>query len=274
MNEELEDWADRLEARASSTRFNPALVRVFETCGSTQDPARDLGIGSIVTTGRQSSGRGRLGRAWSEHAGAGVAISLGLPAIPARQACIAVAVASLEALRGALADQDSTDGPAERVGVKFPNDLVDPRSGRKIGGILVEVSGGLAVVGVGINVHRREWPPGIEGISLEELVESPGITRIEILERLLIEVDRAWNLPADRLDEAFADAHAPTGGPVEIGIGDETDASLVIKGRLVGLEPRRRLLVDTPGGREQIPVERARIISWTPTDPGRGGLER
>lgn len=264
MHEELEDWADRLEAKAASTGFDPTRVRVFATCDSTQDPARDLGIGSIVTTARQSAGRGRLGRAWVEDQGTGVAVSLGLKAKPPEHACMAVAVASMKAVRGVLIDRGATVEQAEQVGLKFPNDLVDRRGGRKIGGILVEVSGDLAVVGIGINIHPREWPAGIEGISVGELI--PGVTpsRIEILERLLIEVDRAWSLPTDHLDATFAAEHAPTGGRVEIRIGEDPDPSTLVSGRLLDLDPRRRLLVEADQGLVEVPVDRARILSWTP----------
>ena len=150
------------------------------------------------------------------------------------------------------------------MGLKFPNDLVDRRGGRKIGGILVEVSGDLAVVGIGINIHPREWPAGIEGISVGELI--PGVTpsRIEILERLLIEVDRAWSLPTDHLDATFAAEHAPTGGRVEIRIGEDPDPSTLVSGRLLDLDPRRRLLVEADQGLVEVPVDRARILSWTP----------
>ena len=150
--------------------------------------------------------------------------------------------------------------------MKFPNDLVDRRGGRKIGGILVEVSGDLAVVGIGINVHAREWPAGIEGISLGELIPEVTPSRIEILERLLIEVDRAWSLSADRLDAIFAAEHAPTGGRVEIGVADDDDPSSLVSGRLLDLDPRRRLLVETDQGPVEVPVDRARILSWTPHD--------
>ncbi|MBC03351.1 MAG: hypothetical protein CMJ34_08635 [Phycisphaerae bacterium] len=266
MDEELEDWADRLEATAASTRFDPTRVRVFAACESTQEPARDLGIGSVVTTGRQTAGRGRLGRVWVEDRGTGIALSLGLPAMASDRACIAVAVASMEAVRGVLVDHGATREEAARVGLKFPNDLVDRRKGGKIGGILVEVSGELAVVGIGINVSTREWPAGIRGVSVDELAPPAAPSRIGLLERLLVEIDRAWSLPAEELDAVFAANHAPTGGRVDIGIGDEDEPSDTISGRLIELDPRRGLQVEADHGRVVVPVDRARILSWTPGD--------
>ena len=266
MDEELEEWSDRIEAKAASTRFDPTRVRVFSRCDSTQDPARDLGIGSVVTASRQSAGRGRLGRAWVEDQETGIAVSFGLEAIPPDQACIAVAVACVKAVRGVLLERGASPEQVGRVGLKFPNDLVDRRGGRKIGGILVEVSGDLAVVGIGLNLHPRRWPVGIEGISVADLAPGLNLARIEFLERLLVEVDRAWSLPAEQLDAYFAAEHAPTGGRVDIGIGDDSDPSARITGRLRDLEPRRRLVVDGDRGPIEVPVDRARILSWTPHD--------
>ena len=90
---EIAGWADRLERRAEGTRFDRDRVRVFASCDSTQGLARDLGIGAIVTTGRQLAGRGSHGRSWLDDHGLGVAVSLVLDAVPAEQACIASSVA-------------------------------------------------------------------------------------------------------------------------------------------------------------------------------------
>lgn len=219
-----------------------------------------------MVAGRQTSGRGRLGRAWLDDRGEGIAISLGLPAAPSDQACVAAAIASMAAVRGALVDHGTPDELVGRVALKFPNDLVDRVTGRKLGGILVEISDGIAIVGIGINVHRREWPDGIPAISIAELIHSPAPSRLEIMERLLIQLDRAWARDSTDLDRAFADAHAPTGGEVEIGIGEDLEAGNAIRGRLIRLEPRRHLVVEIDGREVEVPVDRARILSWTPGD--------
>ncbi|MCP4837382.1 MAG: biotin--[acetyl-CoA-carboxylase] ligase [Phycisphaera sp.] len=267
MEEELADWADRLEEVASSLQgFDSRKVRVFGACGSTQDPARDLGVGSIVAAGRQTSGRGRLGRKWLSDPGEGIAISLGLPMASPDQACVAAAIASMRAVRGALAGHGISRAVQERVALKFPNDLVDRATGRKLGGILVEVSDGVAIVGIGINVHAREWPAAIPAISIEELIGSPPPARIAIMERLPVTLERTWSEGAMDLDRAFAAAHAPTGGGVEIGIGEDEDAPDVLRGVLIRLSPRRHLVVGIDDQEVEIPVDRARILSWIPED--------
>ncbi|MAD79004.1 MAG: hypothetical protein CMJ51_06495 [Planctomycetaceae bacterium] len=264
--EELADWSDRLERAVVGTRFDAGRVRVMATCDSTQDHARNLGAGAVVTTGRQVAGRGRLGRSWIDDRGAGLAVSLALPALASDLACIAIAVATLDAVRCSL-EACGTGGSEAggRLGLKFPNDLVDRRTGRKVAGILVEVVDGIAVVGIGINVGIRDWPSGLNAIALEEILEGSRVRippRIEILEHLLPAVDRAWAASPTDLDRRFAVDHAPTGERVEIEEDVLGGSSRRIRGTLRGFDPRRTLEVENDDGLVVITAARARILSW------------
>lgn len=266
--DELADWSDRLERAVVGTRFDPRRVRVMATCDSTQDHARNLGSGSVVTTGRQVAGRGRLGRSWIDDRGAGIAISLALPALPPDLACIATAVATLDAVRSSLSGDDAgAAGAGRRLGLKFPNDLVDRETGRKVAGILVEVVDGVAVVGIGLNVRRRDWPAGLNAIGLEELIGTPMTripTRIEILEHLLPAIDRSWGASPSDLDRIFAAEHVPTGEPVDIEEDVVGGPSRRVRGMLRSIDPRRTLEVETREGLVVIMAARARILSWGP----------
>jgi BirA family biotin operon repressor/biotin-[acetyl-CoA-carboxylase] ligase len=110
---------------------------------STNDRARALAIagaphGTLVTSGVQTAGRGRQGRAWVAPAGSALLLSLVLREHDA-----------LISLRAGLAVADLA-GEAARV--KWPNDvLVDER---KVAGILAEgrPQEGWAVLGIGVNV--------------------------------------------------------------------------------------------------------------------------
>ncbi|MES2992290.1 MAG: biotin--[acetyl-CoA-carboxylase] ligase [Pseudomonadota bacterium] len=119
----------------------------------------------LLVAEQQTGGRGRQGRDWQSAAGASLTFSLALPV--AREdwsgLSLAVGVALCEALEPA-------PGAAPRIGLKWPNDLwlmddvrdnvrdgeAGRRSGRKLGGILIESmsTGGprRAVIGIGLNV--------------------------------------------------------------------------------------------------------------------------
>ena len=106
-----------------------------------------------VTATRQTSGRGRLGRAFASPDGASLALtwahrtSLG----PADRgwfplAAGLAAVAALEQVVPAAAGE-------QRIGLKWPNDL-HTADGRKLGGILVEARGAEdLLLGIGLNLR-------------------------------------------------------------------------------------------------------------------------
>jgi BirA family transcriptional regulator, biotin operon repressor / biotin---[acetyl-CoA-carboxylase] ligase len=108
----------------------------------------------------QTAGRGRLGRRWHSTPGSSLTFSLALPLQRADWSGLSLAVG--------LAVAEALDPDGQRVGLKWPNDLVlrepddatatDKRHplGRKLGGILIEsVTVGeqrAAVIGIGVNV--------------------------------------------------------------------------------------------------------------------------
>lgn len=152
--DQIEHWADALEAAiAGSSWFD--RVRVLRETGSTQDAARAAAGGRpglIVVAGRQTAGRGRQGRVWSQRGDLGVAatfvVALEADAGASRRMSMVAGLAALGACRAS---------GAAGAGIKAPNDVVVPDAGvasghRKLAGVLVEQRDGLACVGVGINV--------------------------------------------------------------------------------------------------------------------------
>jgi BirA family transcriptional regulator, biotin operon repressor / biotin---[acetyl-CoA-carboxylase] ligase len=112
--------------------------------------------GSVWLADEQLAGRGRGGHAWHSAAGEGLYVSillrLALPAARMQLLPLAAGLAAAEAIHAVS---------GLTVDLRWPNDLlVGPK---KIGGILVEARTESkapldAVVGVGINVHQRNFP--------------------------------------------------------------------------------------------------------------------
>ncbi len=113
-----------------------------EELGSTNDRAKELGAGWIVVAGRQTAGRGRLGRSYDCERG-GLWFSMAVkPDCPFQETFslpVAAAVCARKAIGG-------------KAKIKWPNDiLID---GKKVCGILCEAVNGVIVLGFGINLEN------------------------------------------------------------------------------------------------------------------------
>lgn len=149
---------------------------VLQEVGSTNTLLKELAAGdaphgTVVAAGRQTAGRGRLGRSFYSPSGTGLYLSLLLrPKLPAAKAGLLTACAA------AAAAEAIDEIAGVTTGIKWVNDLF--LNGKKICGILTEGSvdcenGQLnyAVVGIGINITppKEGWP--------EELREIVGAIR-------------------------------------------------------------------------------------------------
>jgi BirA family biotin operon repressor/biotin-[acetyl-CoA-carboxylase] ligase len=120
-------------------------VRKVERCGSTNAVLLAEGKpGVLLAAAEQTAGRGRRGKRWYSARGAGVTFSLSVR--------IAKPVAGLSLVAGVGATRALRAMGVPQVALKWPNDLVV--DGAKLGGILVETRGKLAVIGIGINCRR------------------------------------------------------------------------------------------------------------------------
>lgn len=190
-NDDLGAWRDRLEA--ARTRLVDRVAVIAET-RSTQDAARAMAGGRpglLVVAGRQTAGRGRLGRQWVQAGDGGLAATFVLPADRWPQGFVALAagVATADAIDQAL--------PAAGVGIRWPNDVVDRASARKIAGVLVERDGTLLLVGIGINVGQRDgdWPEALRSSATSIRQLGGSASRADVAERLLASLDRTLHAP-------------------------------------------------------------------------------
>lgn len=201
------------------------------TVGSTNDwliaAAADLIDGHWVIADRQTAGRGRRGRAWSDGAGNLMASVLVRSQGQVQQLSFVAALA----LRAALVGMDPA--LADRLQLKWPNDVL--LDGTKFAGILLERAGDALVIGFGVNI-----------VSHPEVTERPATSlaaagAVTPAPRLLLEALRAafaafraqWaDLGFDPIRTAWLAHAAGLGGRVTARLGEES-----LEGRFDGLAP-------------------------------------
>lgn len=120
---------------------------------------------SVLIAEHQTTGRGRNGRTWIAEPGAGISMSVGVPTIDLSPSCwgwvpLAAGLAVVDAV-------ESTHGIT--TGLKWPNDVLSVGDGRKLAGILAEVTASDIVVGIGVNVHAVANAPGSTATALTSL---------------------------------------------------------------------------------------------------------
>lgn len=254
----LDPWPEAIEAACQgSPHFR--MVRVLRETTSTQDAAVQLGPGAVVTAGRQSAGRGRLGAAWADTLDEGVAVTFTLPPMPAERLAMAAAVASAEALISLLPPE-----VAACAGIKWPNDIVAlrPDGGfRKLCGILVERTDRMSLVGVGVNVHQASFAGELAGRATSLAMLGVHVDRLQVLLNLLRELDRwlgashevlaAGYRRLDRTRGLRLRFHTPA-GPVE--------------GVVLDCDPLQGLRIRTLEGQVELAAATTRVDPEPPAD--------
>ena len=252
--EEHRLWPDALESLVEPLDgFDRVLV--LEETASTQDFARQDGPhpGTVVVAARQTAGRGRHGRTWSEEAGTGIAMSLVLPAGCTRRLCACAAVAVARVLVPLFAAHGLHSG------IKWPNDfyVVTPNGRHKIAGVLIEQSDGVAVVGIGVNVLHRDWSGELAAIASSLSDHGIEITRLELQQRLITSFDEVQRFDELELASIFQDFDLIAGSHVIL----EHDGDR-LEGRVKTLDPVTGMLLLTDSGEKMIDSDRVHLIDW------------
>jgi BirA family biotin operon repressor/biotin-[acetyl-CoA-carboxylase] ligase len=110
--------------------------------------------GSVFLAESQTAGKGRRGHSWASLPGASVSMSILLrPELPPDRVSMITLVMGMAAAAG------FRKVCGLEAGIKWPNDVV--ASGKKLCGILTEMhpAGGFVVIGVGMNLNNRDFPP-------------------------------------------------------------------------------------------------------------------
>jgi BirA family transcriptional regulator, biotin operon repressor / biotin---[acetyl-CoA-carboxylase] ligase len=213
--------------------------------------------GVIVIARQQTSGRGRLGRAWVSPLDAGLYISFILrpgrfkPQIPL--VTLAAGYACAKAIYLLL---------GIKIGIKWVNDLV--LSGRKLGGILSELylppelnSGGgeeALIVGIGINIEPKDQdiPEEIRSQMawLAEIAPN-GLDRNLFVAKIAFELEQAITaLSQGNIDDilnGWRHYSVTLGEPVIATLGNET-----VSGVAIDVDSSGALIVQTKDGRRTL----------------------
>ncbi|MCA9288617.1 MAG: biotin--[acetyl-CoA-carboxylase] ligase [Phycisphaerales bacterium] len=206
--DQIEHWADAIEAAIAGSRWFDR-VRVLRETGSTQDAARAAGGGRpgvIVVAGRQTTGRGRQGRAWLQRGDLGVAatfvVGLEADAGASRRMSMVAGLAALDACRAC---------GATGAGIKAPNDVVVLDAGvasghRKLAGVLVEQRDGLACVGIGINVLQGsgDFDEPIRETATSLAMLGAEAARIDVLCALVRSMDEWMSADTGDMERAWS----------------------------------------------------------------------
>lgn len=235
-------------------RLKPTILR-FDSLPSTNTEAgRQASLGAAeglcVVAREQTAGRGRQQREWVSPKDAGLYFSIVLrPRFDARTWPLITLAAAL-AVRDAL-----RESCALKADIKWPNDLL--ARGRKLCGILAETfetpQGRAVVVGIGINLTNRAFPPEILNTATsisEQTGETPDT------EQLLSALTRAISRHYATLEAGGALAIVrewetgssfANGRRVRVALDGES-----IEGTTRGLEPDGALRVETNDGQTRI----------------------
>ena len=215
--------------------------RWLDETGSTNGDALELAEAgtpewTVVATGHQKAGRGRLGRSWADVPGSSLLVSvLVRPAVEPDRA-------PLLSLLAAVAMVEASGLPEMRS--KWPNDLVVGE--RKAGGILAEasVSDGSVrhvVIGTGVNLSTPELPDG----SATSIAEERGDPDAEaILTRYLRALRAGYGEFPGGVVERYAAICSTLGRQVRA----EQSGGSALEGVATGLDDRGGLIVDTSDG--------------------------
>ena len=140
-------------------------VTRLASVGSTNDwllqHADTLPDGHWVIADRQTAGRGRRGRGWSDGAGNLMASVLVRAEGAVQQLSFVAALAlhdAISASRGPDVPGLGSPTPAPRLSLKWPNDVM--LDGVKVSGILLERAGDAVIIGFGVNIVSH--PDGTE----------------------------------------------------------------------------------------------------------------
>lgn len=195
--------------------------------------------GTWLRAGRQTGGKGRMGRAWESPEGNLYCSTLVRlkPGDPMPHSLALVAANAVHALIAPLC--------AGQARIKWPNDvLVD---GAKIAGILLERAGEAIVVGIGINVtgHPEGLDRPVTSLAAQGAADAEAGVLLARLAELFAHWLGIWRVQGLEAVRAHWQLNAhPVGTPMRVVQPDGE----VVEGRFVALDPQGMLILRLANG--------------------------
>ncbi len=238
-------------------------VHAFASVDSTNTLALEAARTGVSTgvwlADAQTAGRGRGGHGWHSMAGDGLYVSVLL-----RPRLAGADVLKISLAAGIAAAQAIDGATRALLTLRWPNDLMDGRSEKKLGGILTEcaIAGdgtlSYAVVGIGINLNHTTMPLDIANIatSLRMSYDNRQTRREELLPLLLSELAYEVELlereaAGERLLEGILtrfEAWSPMARGARVHVAEDGGYT----GFTAGLDPHGLLRVQADDGTERV----------------------
>jgi len=207
-------------------KLDRGRIHRYTSVESTMTAAAGLNPGEIVLADEQTAGLGRHGHSWHSETGSGLYVSAVLN--PGPLLTLALGLAAQSAV---------TEATGIVCDLRWPNDLM--LGNRKTGGILVQLTDGRAVAGIGINVNHAEFPADLAPTATSlQLYAGRVFSREAIFERLLSAIETFTEESAESILRLFTHASSYASGrrvTVEMPEGtiEGTTAGLTADGFLV-----------------------------------------
>ena len=244
-----------MSASADDPRAPSRLLHLPETDSTNAEAMRRALAGETapfwVVADRQTSGRGRAGRAWASEPGnlfASLLVSTACPPALAGQLSLVAGVAAIDAIRKA-----AEQAPPVGLRLKWPNDILIGAA--KTGGILIESttpkSGAerLAVIGIGLNLVSAPAALGRAAtyLSAHGLSLSP-LRALCFLAEAMDDWLKTWNDARGfaEVREAWLKRAGPIGEPLTV-----RASGGLASGRFAGLDEEGALVIAGPDGTER-----------------------
>ena len=224
-------------------------VKLYGETDSTSSEARRYALSggsspALFIADTQSGGRGRMGRSFYSPSGAGIYMSLLLPAAETPADVILMTSAAAVAVRRAILRVTGVE-----TGIKWVNDLY--LDGRKVCGILCELltEKNMMIVGVGINLYPSSFPNDISHIAGSVLHERSGEGIREALAAVVVE--ELMSIRSELSDGSFMEEYKKN----SIVLGREIryiENGISRAGVAVDIDGNGRLYVRDPQGQTRV----------------------